>query len=500
MDSRSNISLERGFDMSDILIPITVLLPLIGGVLVPVLPFKKLKHMHIYVECLVILTSIMVGYLLFNKMEVTYDLVRFTGDLSISLRIDGLGSVFCAMVAFLWPFVTLYAFEYMKHEGKEKSFFMFFTMTYGVTLGIASSANLVTMYCFYEMLTLVTLPLVMHTGSREAVLASRKYLYYSLGGAAFAFIGLIFMITYGSTDFAYGGTLNLALIGSRENILRLVYVMAFMGFGVKAAIFPFSEWLPQAGVAPTPVTGLLHAVAVVKAGAFATMRLTYYCFGTEFLRGSWAQYVILGFTIFTIVYGCSRALKETHMKRRLAYSTVSNLSYILFGVALMSPLGLIGALCHMICHAFMKLLSFLCAGAVIVQSEKTFVHQLDGMGKKMPQVFTLFTISGLALMGVPGLCGFVSKWHLVKGALADGGVAGAIGVGALLISALLTANYMMTIAVRAFAKEGNPEEKGGDPTWRMMIPLYIFTAFCVLLGVCCGPLVSYFGQIASGLI
>lgn len=455
--------------------------------------------MHIYVEALVILTSIMVGVLLFTKMGINFELVRFTGNLTLSLRMDGLGSVFCAMIAVLWPLVTLYAFEYMRHEGKEKSFFMFFTMTYGVTLGIACSANLLTMYCFYEMLTLVTLPLVMHAGTREAVLASRKYLYYSLGGAAFAFIGLIFIISYGTTDFVYGGTLNLGLIGSREHILKLVYVMAFMGFSVKAAMFPFSEWLPQAGVAPTPVTGLLHAVAVVKAGAFATMRLTYYCFGVDFLKGSWAQYVILGFAMFTIVYGCSRAVKETHFKRRLAYSTVSNLSYILFGVALMTPLGLVGALCHMIAHAVMKLLSFLCAGAVIVQSEKTFVHQLDGMGKKMPQVFALFLISSLALMGVPGLGGFVSKWHLVKGALAGGGVAGGIGVGALLISALLTGLYMMPIVVRAFAKPCAEGSEGKDPTWRMMIPLYLLAIGCVLAGVFSGPLVSYFGQIALGL-
>lgn len=455
--------------------------------------------MHIYVEALVILTSIMVGVLLFTKMGINFELVRFTGNLTLSLRMDGLGSVFCAMIAVLWPLVTLYAFEYMRHEGKEKSFFMFFTMTYGVTLGIACSANLLTMYCFYEMLTLVTLPLVMHAGTREAVLASRKYLYYSLGGAAFAFIGLIFIISYGTTDFVYGGTLNLGLIGRREHILKLVYVMAFMGFSVKAAMFPFSEWLPQAGVAPTPVTGLLHAVAVVKAGAFATMRLTYYCFGVDFLKGSWAQYVILGFAMFTIVYGCSRAVKETHLKRRLAYSTVSNLSYILFGVALMTPLGLVGALCHMIAHAVMKLLSFLCAGAVIVQSEKTFVHQLDGMGKKMPQVFALFLISSLALMGVPGLGGFVSKWHLVKGALAGGGVAGGIGVGALLISALLTGFYMMPIVVRAFAKPCAEGSEGKDPTWRMMIPLYLLAIGCVLAGVFSGPLVSYFGQIALGL-
>ena len=261
--------------MPSYILPIAILLPILGGALVPVLPFKKKRLMHIYVETVVILTSILVFFILFNPPTETMNLIHFFGDLSIAFKLDGLGSVFTAMVAFLWPFATLYAFEYMKHEGKEKSFFMFYTMTYGVTLGISMAANVLTMYGFYEMLTLVTFPLVMHNGSREAILASRKYLYYSIGGAAFAFIGMIFVITYGVTpDFAYGGVLDLAAIGDRENVLLLVYVLAFMGFGVKAAIFPLSSWLPQAGVAPTPVTALLHAVAVVKAGAFATMRLT----------------------------------------------------------------------------------------------------------------------------------------------------------------------------------------------------------------------------------
>ena len=190
------------------------------------------------------------------------------------------------------------------------------------------------MYFFYELLTLVTVPLVMHTLTREAILASRKYLYYSLGGAAFAFIGLIFVIIYGTTtDFVPGGVLDLAKIGGRTNVLLLIYVIAFMGFGVKAAICPFNSWLPDAGVAPTPV---LHAVAVVKSGAFAIIRLTFYSFGTEFLKGTWAQDVVMAIVMFTIVYGCSRAIKETHIKRRLAYSTVSNLSYILFGVTIMT--------------------------------------------------------------------------------------------------------------------------------------------------------------------
>lgn len=492
--------------MNAIFMIIAIAIPLVGGVLISA--FKKadnLKLMHIFTEIVVVITSILVFAILLNKPAGVFELVHFSNDLSICFKIDGLGTVFTAMVAFLWPFATLYSFEYMKHEGKEYSFFMFYTMTYGVTLGIAMSGNMLTMYCFYEMLTLVTLPLVMHTGSREAILATRKYLYYSLGGAAFAFIGMIFLIVYGTANtFNYGGVIDMALVGNRAQILRLIYVFAFMGFSVKAAMFPFHGWLPDAGVAPTPVTALLHAVAVVKSGAFATMRLTYYCFGTDFLRGTWAQYVIMGFIVFTIVFGCSMAVKETHLKRRLAYSTISNLSYILFGVSIMTPLGLIGALSHMVFHAFMKILSFLCAGSVIVGSGKKYVHELDGMGRKMPQIFTLFTISSLALMGVPGLCGFISKWNLATAAFASGNRLAYLGVVALLISALLTGIYMMTIVFRAWipGKDFDYSTLEGikDPTWRMLIPLYVFAIGCVVFGLCSPMVVDFFAQIAAGLI
>ncbi len=289
----------------------------------------------------------------------------------------------------------------MTKEKHEKVFFMFYTITYGVTLGIALSDNFLTMYCFYELLTLVTVPLVMHTLTREAILASRKYLYYSIGGAAFSFIGMIFILVYGNTsEFILGGVLNPEALVGQENIFLLIYVMSFFGFGVKAAICPLNSWLPQAGVAPTPVTALLHAVAVVKSGAFAIMRLTFYCFGTEFLRGTWAQYLLMGVVMFTIVYGCSMALKETHLKRRLAYSTISNLSYILFGVVIMTPLGLTAALSHMLFHAFMKIASFFCAGSIMHQTECHYIYQLDGFGRKMPKVFAVFTISSLALMWI----------------------------------------------------------------------------------------------------
>ncbi|MCC8044929.1 MAG: proton-conducting membrane transporter [Clostridiales bacterium] len=532
--------------MSPIFLPVAVLFPILGGALIPVLPFKNRRQMMIYTESIVLLNSVLALAILLNRPQDEFVLFRFTSNLTLSFKLDGLGTVFAGLISALWPLATLYAFEYMKHEEHEKFFFMFYTITFGITMGIALAEDLVTMYCFYEMLTLVTVPLVLHTLKREAILAGRTYLYYSLGGAAFAFIGVIFILVYGTTpNFVAGGVLDLEKIGSRTNLLLLIYVFCFFGFSVKAAMFPFSGWLPKAGVAPTPVTALLHAVAVVKAGAFATMRITYYSFGTEFLRGTWAQTAVMIPVIFTIVYGCSRALKETHLKRRLAWSTVSNLSYILFGVTLMTPLGLTAALTHMVCHAVIKICAFFCAGAVIVQSGNEYVYQLDGLGKKMPRVFAVFTISGMALMGVPGLAGFSSKWNLVKAALDSTHPLAVVGIVALLISALLTAIYMLTISVRAFCspaqreaslngrgdlpsseargcnlsspalagrhptlragyspREASLNERSDrddvrDPGWMMMLPLAVFVVAMFAIGLHPQPLVNAFTQIAS---
>ncbi len=486
-----------------------ILLPVAAGALVLLVPFKKRSQMEIFLESMVILNSILVWQLLLHRPENIFTLANFTGNLSISFEVDGMGMVFGGLVSALWPFATLYAFEYMEKEEHEKVFFLFYTITYGVTLGISFAANLLTMYFFYELLTLVTVPLVMHTLTREAILASRKYLYYSLGGAAFAFIGLIFIIIYGTTtDFMLGGVLDPEKIGSRTNVLLLIYVIAFMGFGVKAAICPFNSWLPDAGVAPTPVTALLHAVAVVKSGAFAIIRLTYYSFGAEFLKGTWAQDIVMIIVMITIVYGCSRAVKETHLKRRLAYSTVSNLSYILFGVTLMTPMGMVGALSHMVFHAVMKISSFFCVGAIMHQTGKSYVHELDGMGYKMPCVFGVYTVSALALTGVPPLAGFISKWNLASAAVVSGNRIAYGGIAALLISALLTAIYMLTIVMRAFFPDRESEREAAlkgaldnvtDPGWKMLIPLFVFTAFIVIFGLYSAPVVRFFTDVAGGV-
>jgi len=478
-----------------------ILLPVLGGILIPILPFGKRNRMLWYIEAVVLLTSLIVGNLLLMGTTEVFHVVHFVNDLSISFKIDGMTMVFAGLVAVLWPLATLYSFEYMEHEIHEKTFFLFYTVTYGVTLGIAFASDILSMYFFYELLTLVTVPLVMHTLTREAILAVRKYLYYSIGGAAFALMGMIFMMVYGeSCEFVLGGSLTAAAIREHGELLLWIYFFSFMGFGVKAAIFPLSSWLPQAGVAPTPVTALLHAVAVVNAGAFAIIRLTYYCFGVEFLAGTWVQNAAMALTMFTIVYGCSRAVKERQIKRRLAWSTVSNLSYILFGAMIMSPQGMVGALAHFVFHGFMKICSFLCAGAFMHQTGKKYIYEMDGMGRSMKITFGCFAVSALGLMGVPGFAGFISKWNLTAAAVESGNALAYGGIACLLVSALLTAIYMLSIVRRAFfPNDAETDVTATDPGWKMCLSLLVCAACTILLGFCAEPMIAFFRDVARGI-
>ena len=504
--------------MNSIWMFIAILIPILFGALIAVLPFKKRSDMLIYTEAVTLLTSIIVLFILIFRPEGTFVLFSFTGEMTVEFGLDGLGALFTALVAFLWPLATLYAFEYMTKEKHEHVFFAFYTITYGVTLGISMADGILTMYVFYELLTLVTLPLIMHTLKREAILASRTYLYYSIGGAAFAFLGMVFVITFGDNPhFMYGGLITPSMLPGDENVFLLIFVLTFMGFGVKAAVWPLSKWLPMAGVAPTPVTALLHAVAVVNSGAFAMMRLTYYCYDMSYIRNTWAQYFLMCIAMITIVYGCSMAVKERHLKRRLANSTVGNLSYMVFGVTLMSPLGIAGALMHFVCHSFMKITSFFCAGAIIHKTEKQYVYELNGLAKKMPKTMAIFTVSALALMGVPGLCGFASKYALARAAIDSNMWLGYLGLAALLISALLTAIYMMTIVVRVYLPDAskrveNSDDKATavsgaeefegvtDPSYQMLLPLIIFTVMMFVLGFYSKPLWNYVYDVARGII
>ena len=492
--------------MNVLLLVLPIVLPILGGAVLPLFPWKRRQQRNIYVECIVIATSILMWTSLLLHPSSYTRLINLAGILEVSVHLDGAGMVFAALVSTLWPFASLYAFEYMHGEKGENRFFSFYTMTYGITLGIAMSANLMTMYMFYEMLTLVTIPLVMHTMTSEARYAGRKYAYYSIGGAAFAFIGFIFILRYGtSMNFTFGGVLDMTKVSGHEPLLQAVFVCMVLGFGVKAALFPLHGWLPTASVAPTPVTALLHAVAVVKSGAFAILRITYYIFGTSFLRGTPAQYMVLGLVGISILFCSSNAVKEQHLKRRFAYSTASNLSYILFGFLLMTPMGMIGGLTHMIFHGIMKISLFFAVGAIMHQTGKHYIYEIAGLAKKMPVVFGCMSVAGIALIGIPPLTGFISKWNIATAAVdayQKGNRLAPYLILILVLSAFLTAIYIFTILGKAYLVE--PTDDAGktncDPGWQMKVPMVLFAILIVVFGLYSKPLMTFFTWVANGLL
>ncbi len=479
---------------------VSILIPLLGAGLIVALRPAGVKLRTLVVMAATLLTTGCVAYCLFTPGDHGVVLLRLSSSLTVSFRLDGLGRVFAGLVAFLWPLASLYGLEYMRHEGGENSFFVFYLLSYSITLGIAFSEDLMSLYVFYELLTLGTLPLVMHGMKAKNVHAGRTYVYYSLGGAALGFMALATVVYYtGSSNFTPGGIAGLS--ATPAGILLTMYVLGFSGFGVKAAVFPFHRWLPDAGVAPTPVTALLHAVAVVKAGVFAVTRLTYNCFGAARLSGTWAHTLCLCVALVSILYGSGMAVKEQHLKRRLAYSTMSNLSYVLFGVLLMTPQGLAAGLTHMCYHGLMKIVLFCCVGAVMIYTGRSDVRQLRGLGKAMPFTMALFLVCAAALVGVPPLIGFGSKWALATAGVASGNWLGIAGAAVLLISAVLTAVYVLVPALSAYALplEGELPRPNCDPGAMMKIALSIVVVAIVVLSFFSQPLSRYLAEVAGGL-
>ena len=468
-----------------------ILFPAVMGALVPVFGIKERKAVRLYTGAATILTSVFVWVLILAASYEGCTLIEFTHNFTFFLRFDGLGRFFAVIIATLWPLTVLYGFEYMKNDPRQHVFFAFFLISFGATLGIAMSGNLFTLYCFYELLTLSTAPLVMHTDTDEAIRAARKYFTFSIGGAAIALLPVLYL-TIGAAD-KYS-----------ETVTQWFYVFGFFGFGVKAAIFPLHRWLPKASVAPTPVTALLHAVAVVKSGVFAIIRLTWCCYGTAQLAGTFAQYIPMAFVLLTILYGSVKAVRETHWKRRLAYSTVSNLSYILFGVLLMTEQGLKAGLLHMLFHAEIKILAFFAAGAVLHVTGRTYIQELDGLGRRMPATCACFTAAALALTGIPPFCGFISKWNLLSAGAETGTPAGYIGAGMIILSALLTAIYMFTTVRRMYFPDRNLDlaelKKVQEASAWMWAPMVILAISLLLTGLLAGRILDVIQKITSGLV
>lgn len=488
--------------MSPLFLLMPIILPILGGFGIFFLGFEEEKKRNIYAETIVVLTSVLVLIALFTVRHDPVQVYSFTNGFSVDFHLDGAGMLFAGMVAIMWPLVMLYAFDYVRGTDRQNLFFSFFVMTYGVTLGVCFASNLTTLYVFYEILTLVTLPLVSYYGDHESLYAGRKYAAYTIGGASLAFFTVVIGTVYGhGGDFIYGGSL---LRPGTSTLMQAAFIFGFFGFGVKAAIFPLQEWLPTASAAPTPVTALLHAVAVVNSGVFAMVRMAWYIFPAEQMKGSYAQLICIYTASFTLLFAAAKAVKERHFKRRMAYSTVSNLSYMLFGVLLLTPAGLQAGLAHMLFHGIIKAALFMCAGAFMHVTGKSWIYEINGVGKRMPYTFAVYTLGALSLTGIPLFCGFVSKWLLITAGIADGTPSGVVGAVALIISAFLCAIYSLSVSVRAyFPYQGSdrfPDKSGGGSPMLMLIPMTVFAVANILFGIAPGPVIAFIGATAKGVI
>jgi len=465
---------------------------------------KMLRMLHIYVGT-VLIVSVALAFCVALTDEAKLTLFTLVEDIPVYFQVDRVGKLFVAIVSIVWLAAGFYAFVYMKREGGEKRFFGWYLLLYGVLTGLGFSGNLVTMYLFYEFVTLVSMPLVLHNGSKEAIMASLKYLFYSVCGAYCGLFGIVFLYRYcDSLTFTAGGTLNAAAAQGHTGILLTAVFVLILGFGAKAGMLPLHAWLPAAHpVAPSPGSAVLSGI-IVKAGVLAILRTVFYVAGPELICGTWVQYAWMILALLTVFMGSLLAFREPVLKKRLAYSTVSQVSYIMFGLSLLTPEAMAGALLHTTAHAFIKSGLFLTAGAFLYQFGYTRVDQLTGMGKRMPKTLWCYTILSLALIGIPPASGFISKWYLAQGALESGiSIFSWLGPAVLLVSALLTAGYLLPITMNGFFP--GEEAASLDLSKRelspfMLAPLMVLAALSLLLGILPAPLVQYVRGIAMALL
>lgn len=434
-----------------------------------------------------------------------HTLFNLTDMLPILFKIDEVSILFALMTVVIFLCVGSFSFVYMKHEQKEKRFYGFYLIEMGILTALCFAGNLITFYLFFELLTLSSFPLVLHSGKKEAVMAGLKYLIFSLCGAYFTLFGIYFLEKYGNTlTFSAGGVISDQAAASHGEILLLTAFLMLIGFGVKAGMFPLHSWLPVAHpAAPAPASAILSAV-IVKAGVLGLVRVVFYIFGVSFLRGTWVQTVWLVLTLLTVFMGSMLAYREPVLKKRLAYSTISQVSYILFGFAVMNGDSLTGSLFHVLCHGFIKSALFLCAGAIIYMTGKTRADELRGIGKEMPLTIFCYTVVSLGLIGIPPMGGFISKWYLANGSLSSGiAVFDWLGPVILLVSALLTAGYLLPVSIHGFLTgEDYDHEKmeKKEPSAFMTVPIIILTLLSMIMGLLPGGLLRYLEQLVEKVV
>ena len=415
--------------------------------------------------------------------------------LPLLLHLDTVGKIFSVLFAAMFLLAGIFGFEYL-HE-RLNSYYVFYLLTLSAMLGLCYAGNLLTFYMFYEAMTLLSFPLVLHEGTEASRRAAMKYLGYSLFGAALALFGFFVVAkSTGGAVFTPGG----ALTGPVTPLLLAAGLAMIVGFGGKAGMLPLHDWLPTAHPeAPAPASAVLSGV-ITKGGVLGILRTVYYLFGAEALRGTYVQNTVLVLALITVFMGSMLAYKEKVLKKRLAYSTVSQVSYVVFGLLLLQPLGFAGAILQAVFHSVAKVCLFLCAGAFICKTGKTRVEQLYGIGRSMPLPLFCFAVTGLSLIGIPPFAGFVSKWYLALGSLAAFPTLGWIGAAVLLVSALLTAGYLLSPVSKGFFPGEEFEYERISCGWCICLPLCVLAAAALLLGLFPAQLLGWLSGLTAGIL
>ena len=472
-----------------------LLFPLAGGICAFLIKKERPRNLCVMAALILTLAS-SVALCLRGAEPVT--LLNIGGGISLRLGIDGMGRFFLLLMSAVWLIVAPFAFPYIKHEGRDRQFFGFYLLTLLSLMGLCVSKNAVTLYMFYELMTLLSIPLVLHSGTERARYAALKYLGYSVAGASLALFGLFLLHHYGgSGDFAAGGILP--NVGSSQWLLVLAWFLMTLGFGCKAGMIPMQAWLTTAHpVAPAPASAVLSGI-ITKAGVLGIIRTTYFVFGPDILVGTWAQKTLMILALLTVLSGSMLAYKEKHLKKRLAYSTVSQVSYALFGLLLLTPTGALGALLQVFFHAAAKDVLFLAAGAMIYRTGREYADQYRGIGREMPVTLWCFAIGALSLIGIPPTGGYFSKWYLATSAIEYYGALGVVGAAVLLLSALLTAGYLLPIVARGFfpGRDYIPERREVGAS--MLVPMILLALSALIPGLFSGLLAMPLSLLSASL-
>ena len=468
--------------MSTVLIMTAIFISTFGALWVATLPEKSVIERNAVVFGTSLVGALIVWGLLVGVLQTgIYPTIEVgLAALKWKLTLDPLGLTYAVIASTLWLFAAIYSFGYMSGAQKQRQYFTFFLLSAGITLGIAFSGNLFTLYLFYELLTFSTYPLVVHQGDKEALESGTKYIKYSLVGATLILAALVMLwrLTGGNLDFQTLSQL-FPLISTKQTVI--LFFLFIAGFGVKAAVMPLHGWLPAAMVAPTPVSALLHAVAVVNAGIFGILRTVYSVFGPELLLGLNIRWILLLIASITILMGSLIAIRQDVLKKRLAYSTISQLSYILLGAFMLHPVALAGAILHMIFHSTLKIVLFFAAGIVAEETGYVRISELSGVGRVLPVTMGSFGLVSLGMIGMLPLSGFWSKYYLLRGTLQTDSW---MLLVVLLLSGLLNAFYFIPITVKAFTgKTELASVPRSNSLLLMLIPTVVLAALALIFGI-----------------